>query len=292
MFLQRIKSFLQARQEILGINARNLDLIYTHNDRKYFINVDDKILCKSLLAQNGIPTPATYHVISGPGELAEWGEKILGVDEFVIKPNKSFGGQGIILIHRKDSVYRSSDGDINREEIDFHIKQILNGAFSLDNTSDIAFLEQRLHNHQGIKTFLPPEIDGVADIRLIYQLERPVMAMIRIPTRESGGKANLHQGGIGIGIDLSTGKTLDGCYRNDIISTHPETGLPLAGMTIPFFAEMLGVGSRISEIVKLGYIGVDFVVDESAGPMVLEVNARPGLNIQIANQCGLKERLV
>ena len=41
----------------------------------------------------------------------------------------------------------------------------------------------------------------------------------------------------------------------------------------------------------MGYLGVDIVIDATAGPLMLELNARPGLNIQIANQEGLVHRL-
>jgi len=33
------------------------------------------------------------------------------------------------------------------------------------------------------------------------------MAMLRLPTKESGGKANLQQGAIGLGIDMASGVT-------------------------------------------------------------------------------------
>ena len=128
-------------------------------------------------------------------------------------------------------------------------------------------------------------------MRLIYRETELIMAMMRLPTHKSGGRANLHQGGLGIGIDISSGTSLQGCQGNDVISHHPETGEPLSGKSIPFWREMAESGSRISGIVGLGYIGVDFVCDNTEGPLVLEVNARPGLNIQIANQAGLRERL-
>jgi hypothetical protein len=41
----------------------------------------------------------------------------------------------------------------------------------------------------------------------------------------------------------------------------------------------------------LGYIGADVVLDARRGPMVLELNARPGLAIQLANRAGLMPRL-
>jgi hypothetical protein len=41
----------------------------------------------------------------------------------------------------------------------------------------------------------------------------------------------------------------------------------------------------------LGYAGVDIVIHPEKGPMVLELNAQPGLQIQLANMEGLKKRL-
>ena len=37
-------------------------------------------------------------------------------------------------------------------------------------------------------------------------------------------------------------------------------------------------------IMRRGYLGVDIVIDRKLGPLMLELNARPGLNIQLA--CG------
>jgi len=44
-------------------------------------------------------------------------------------------------------------------------------------------------------------------------------------------------------------------------------------------------------LTGLGYQGVDLVLDKNKGPLILELNARPGLNIQVANRAGLLTRL-
>lgn len=281
----------RAGREVLGINARNLNLIYTHNRREFFPNVDDKLLCKELLSKSGIPTPETYGVISGPKSLRLWENNLKDINEFVIKPNRGFGGGGILIVSKGDRGYLAKDQDIEKADIEFHICQILNGVYSLDNIADTAFLEEKLNNHQAVERLIAPDVSGVADIRIIYQYEHAVMAMLRLPSRESGGTANLHQGGLGVGIDLDSGMTTGGCHKNRLVLKHPETEISLVGHTLPKMDELLKIGSRISEIVKLGYIGVDFVLDRDRGPLVLEVNARPGLNIQIANQSGLRERI-
>jgi hypothetical protein len=51
------------------------------------------------------------------------------------------------------------------------------------------------------------------------------------------------------------------------------------------------LGARCWELTGLGYQGADFVLDASKGPLLLELNARPGLNVQIANRAGLLPRL-
>ena len=124
---------------------------------------------------------------------------------------------------------------------------------------------------------------------LVYQ-GYPVMAMVRLATRRSRGKANLHQGAVGAGIDLASGRTLSGVLGNDIVTEHPDTGEPIAGLNIPSWEQFLSLAARCYELTGLGYLGVDIVLDRLRGPLILELNARPGLNIQIANKVGLKNR--
>jgi alpha-L-glutamate ligase-like protein len=117
------------------------------------------------------------------------------------------------------------------------------------------------------------------------------MAMLRLPTRASNGRANLHQGGIGTGIDLDTGLTHHAVQRNRAIDAHPDTGRPIVGLRVPYWEKVLSLSRLVAEAVGLGYIGVDVVIDAQLGPLLLEANARPGLAIQIANGRGLLPRL-
>ncbi len=282
---------LPSQKGIVGINKRNLDLIYTHNKRTYFPNVDNKLLCKKILLEHNIPVPKTLYVVDSPKVLKGWENELSSFDNYVIKPNRGFGGNGIKLITRVEDTFYSSGEELTIDDISFHIQQIYNGAFSIDNTSDTAYFEETITNHPALSQFTLEGQDGITDIRIIYQDNIPVMAMLRAPTKESDGKANLHQGGIGIGIDLQTSMTTNGCHKNNFITHHPDNKIELKGCEVPFFQEMLEFGAKISDIVNLGYIGVDFVCDVVHGAMVLEVNARPGLNIQLANQDGLGTKI-
>jgi len=132
---------------------------------------------------------------------------------------------------------------------------------------------------------------GVSDIRVIQYHGYPVMAMKRLSTKESDGKANLHQGAVGQGIDIATGGTMKAVQHGQPVTHHPDTGKDLSELNIPHWNELLCLASSCHEVTELGYLGADIVLDRLKGPLLLELNARPGLAIQIANGVGLDTRL-
>jgi alpha-L-glutamate ligase-like protein len=275
---------------VLGLNQRNADYISRYNQRKFYPLVDDKLRSKELAIGAGIAVPPLYATLRFPSEIQRFSERIGDLQEFVIKPAHGSGGEGIIVVTgRTKSAYRLIDGRLYTEEdIAHHLLNILGGMYSLGGHPDSVIIEYRV-NFDPI--FEPISYRGVPDIRMIVFLGVPVMSMIRLPTLASGGRANLHQGAIGCGVDTATGVTMSAVWGNSIIQEHPDTGAPLRGIVIPYWDTMLSLASRSYELTGLGYQGVDFVIDAHRGPLVLEFNARPGLNIQLANLSGLIPRL-
>ncbi|AKX58507.1 alpha-L-glutamate ligase-like protein [Thiopseudomonas alkaliphila] len=274
---------------IMGINRRNADYVLKYNKRSLYPIVDDKILTKQRALENGVKVPKMYGVISTEKEIAQLGKIIDGHEDFVIKPAQGAGGDGIIVIaDRFEGRYRTVSGKImSHEEIEYQISSILTGLYSLGGARDRALIEYRVKPDPIFKSI---SYEGVPDIRIIVLMGYPVMAMLRLPTRQSGGKANLHQGAIGVGVDLATGKTLEGTWLNNKINKHPDTTHPVAGVQLPDWQGFIHLAASCYELCGLGYIGVDMVLDQEQGPLILEINARPGLNIQIANNAGLTTR--
>jgi hypothetical protein len=169
-----------------------------------------------------------------------------------------------------------------------HILNIFDGFYSLYGGEDIAFLEERVKICTALK---PYSYRGIPDIRIIVYNNVPVMAMLRLSTRESSGKANLHLGGIGVGIDIATGITTQAIQHDKMIERTPDTKLKLSGIRIPYWKDILRIAIQCQKASGLGYIGVDIAIDKEKGPMVLEINAHAGLSIQIANLAPLKYRL-
>ncbi|QBQ55632.1 alpha-L-glutamate ligase-like protein [Nitrosococcus wardiae] len=275
---------------ILGMNQRNADYILPFNPRRHYPLVDDKRLTKQLALGAGIAVPQLYGLVDIVHQIRSL-DKLLGPHEdFVIKPAHGSGGEGILVVTgRYKGRYRKASGIIlTEEEIGHHIANILSGMYSLGGLPDTALIEYRVKFDP---VFEAVSYLGVPDIRTLVFRGVPVLAMIRLPTRLSDGRANLHQGAIGVGIDLMTGRTSSGVWREQAIDHHPDTGGGIRGLEIPHWDAILELTARCFDLVGLGYIGVDIVLDRELGPLMLELNARPGLSIQLANKAGLRARL-
>jgi len=271
---------------ILGLNQRNADFILRYNPRKNFPLVDDKRRTKELAIASGIAVPKLYGVIEIEHQI-EWLPDLLAdYDEFVVKPAHGSGGEGILVITGKvNGRYRKSNGCLaDQDELGYHISNILSGMYSLGGLPDCALIEYRVDFDP---IFDGVSYQGVPDIRTVVFRGVPVQAMIRLPTRMSDGRANLHQGAVGVGIELATGKTFGGIWHEDLIDHHPDTGGHIAGLEIPHWDQILALTAHCYDLVGLGYIGVDIVLDKTLGPLMLEINARPGLSIQLANKQGI-----
>jgi alpha-L-glutamate ligase-like protein len=279
-----------ARSGVIGINKRNADYLLVYNSRRYYPLVDDKLQTKLIAEKVGIPVPTLYGKIEYPHEVKLLPDIVANHADFVVKPAQGSGGDGIlIVVGRMGGLFHLADGDyMTIEDMSYHVNTILAGTFSLGGQDDKALIEYRVNFDT---VFEQISYRGVPDIRIISLLGVPVMSMVRLPTRMSHGKANLHQGAIGAGISISEGKTMTAVWQNSVVEVHPDTGNPVMGIMIPHWDRLLGMAALSYDLTHLGFQGIDIVLDKNRGPLVLELNARPGLNIQIANREGLGHRL-
>lgn len=279
------------RRGVMGMNQRNFAYISRYNDRSMFPNVDDKLKTKTLALEYGIAVPdllgviRVQHDVEGVFEILEQHQQ-----GFCIKPAKGSGGKGILVILKSDeNGYKKASGDyVSREEIVRHISNILAGLFSLAGAADVAVIEALI---QFDPAFNGLSHEGVPDIRMIVFKGYPVMSMLRLATHASDGKANLHQGAVGVGLDIATGSARSAVQFDRPVKVHPDTGMELKAIQIGSWESLLKLSAACYEMSGLGYLGADIVLDKNRGPLVLELNARPGLAIQMANGMGILPRL-
>jgi alpha-L-glutamate ligase-like protein len=275
---------------VLGINQRNGDLVLPLNPRWHVPRVDDKLYTKRLAARAEIPTPRSLAVITYHHELRALPRVLNGHAQFVLKPARGAQGNGIVVITAvENGHYRKSSGALlSAATLRQHVSSTLSGVFSLRGDIDSCLIEERIVLHPA---FAELARFGIPDVRVIVYRGMPIMAMCRLPTIESDGRANLHQGAIGVGIAITSGRATHAACRNEPVTRHIDTGVPIIGFQIPGWDAVLALAVRAAEISGLGYVGVDVVIDVAHGPLLLELNARPGLAIQVANNEGLLARL-
>ncbi len=274
--------------EVLSINNRNLEFIYPNNKRSHFPLANDKLLCKQTLTAVGVVMPETHFSYGNFFELKNLAEDLSQLNEFVIKPANGSAGNGIVVITRKtdDGWYSAGNQFFSLGDIKKHLSDIIFGVFSHD-MMDKAIIEQRIVQHDMLNSICSL---GLSDIRIVLFKDQPTIAMSRIPTSESDGKANLHQGAIGLGIDIETGKTTHAIKAGKSITQHPDSQKSIIGLSIPYWKEILEMAMKAAKAVPLKYLGVDIAISVQ-GPVMIEINARPGIEIQNANKIAMRRAL-
>jgi len=282
--------FRLARTGLLGMNERNA-FIARYNRRSLYPLVDNKLKTKMLTERTGLAAPKLLGVIREQHEVEHELPALLeSLDAFVIKPSRGSGGKGITVIVKRDGprFIKASGDEVSHAEVTRHVSNILSGLYSLGGLPDAAMIESLV---QMDPQFDGMSYEGIPDIRIIVFRGYPVMSMMRLATHASDGKANLHQGAVGVGLDLASGQALFAVQHNVPITHHPDTGRTFDSLRIPHWAALMELAASCADMTGLGYLGADIVIDRTLGPLIMELNARPGLSIQIANNTGLRPRL-
>jgi alpha-L-glutamate ligase-like protein len=275
---------------IIGMNQRNFGLISRYNPRHLYPLVDDKLKTKLLAQKAGITVPTLLGTVQYQHDVRLLKEILRPHDQFVIKPAKGSGGKGILVITKYDhNLYFKPSGDtLQLGDIERHVSNILSGLHSLGGKPDTVMIESLI---QLDPVFSDYSYEGIPDIRIIVFRGYPIMAMLRLTTHASDGKANLHQGAVGVGIDIGSGAALHAVQYGETVSHHPDTRKTFSELVIPHWDKLLQLAAACYEMTGLGYLGADLVLDRDQGPMIIELNARPGLSIQVANHAGLAPRV-
>jgi len=268
----------------MGLNARE-KYIRKYNNIQAFKLANDKIYAREILDQYDIPVPNLLYMIEKRKDIYNFNWEKLP-KEFVIKPSQGSQGKGILILkHYKDNVYQRVDRTfITRDEIIRHLNHIIDGIYSLEKSFDTVVIEEKIKAHPCFEIL---DCYGLPDIRVIVVNMIPLMVMLRVPNKVSRGKANIHQGGMAFGIDLKEGRIIHGISGNKILTLTSK----IRDFVIPDFDKILEYAIRAQEASRIGYLGVDITIDQDRGPLVIEVNAKPGLEIQNANLAPLKYRL-
>lgn len=278
-------------RDVLGMNARN-QLFVPLNSKKARSFCISKYATKLLLQSHNIPTAQVYGILGTSEDVDEFNWQDLKKD-FVIKPTNGHAGKGVVAFrsqHADGEHWTDAVGTTwSLQDIKLHCTDILSGEYSTHGSNHNIIVEERIPIHSKLLKYT---YKGTPDIRVVVFNSVPVMALLRLPTEESGGRANQSQGALGVGVDIATGiTTYAAAHKNQLIKYMPDTKVKLNGIRIPFWNEVLLTAVSAARAAGLTFTGVDMFIHQEKGPMVVELNAYPGLSIQVANKAGLRRRL-
>ncbi len=278
---------LRAWDALMGLNGRNAH-ISRHNSSASIRLVNDKHATKQALAVAGVPTAESLLFVTSGRHVRDLARDSLP-GRWACKPNQGLGGTGILLAAGRCDVgwHTFSGRKIRLREVQDHVRLVLDGEYS-GRPHDAALFEPLLVPHPELARL---SYRGLPDVRVICDGDQPRLAMLRLPTSASGGRANLHQNAIGAAVDIESGRVVRAMRGRQTVTRHPDTGQRLIGAEVPFWSQVLDMAARCSAATGLLYVGADIIVDVDRGPLVLEVNARPGLQIQNVTGHGLQDVL-
>ncbi len=315
---------------ILGNNARNLLYIKKFNDKKGIRLANNKLQTKDFLSERWIPFAKTYGTISSRKELYEFDFSYLPKKNFVVKPNQWSKGQWVYIVkyieeehpesfiqekkpspkknkrqylwnkiyhlffqkfedlsHHHGS-YQIGNTLLTDHEFRRRLLDILDGKYSMNLGGDKIIIEEKLFAWEFFKEFCEY---GLADIRVIVFNLVPVATMLRMPTETSGGKANLAQWWVWLGIEVGSGKITSLLWKNKIYKTKfPKKFIHFQNKKLPYRNDILFLSSKVQYFVNLGYLALDWVITNE-WPKLLEINARAWLEVQKVSNTKLQRVL-
>lgn len=275
---------------ILGMNARyRYTKMNPSSAKKYGFS---KLLTKQLMDEHKIESARLYHIFNHASELENVNWHSIPTP-FVIKPASGSAGKGVWIIkskvENKEEWHNQENLRVTKEDIELHVRNILDGEFSTWGSDHKAIVEEMIPSHPTLAKY---SYKGTPDIRVIVFNSVPIMAMTRIPTQESQGRANLDKGAIGLGIDMATGATTNGLYgKSERIIHFPNSKKKVNGILVPQWGKLLETAVDAANAAGFKFMGADLFIHPERGPMIVELNGFPGLSIQLANRAGLKKRL-
>ncbi len=281
--------FFFKKYGLLWQNARNLQYIKKGNFSISRKMADSKLKTKEFLSNKWVSVPETLLIIRKHKEINKEIIEKLEVP-FVVKPNNGYWWKWILVFDKKDSLWNfiTNTWEVySRERLFTHLGYILDWFFSLSWLRDRVLIERKI--------VLDSQIDllwkyGLPDIRVIVYNMVPVMAMFRVPTKESWGKANIHAWACWVWIDIWTWKLTFISKWGKLVKAIPWIW-DVRWIKLPFWDKVLNLAVSVQKHTKIGFLWCDIVLDKDFGPILLEMNVRPGLEIQVINLSPLKTRL-
>lgn len=262
--------------------------VYQLNSRKFHGMSQYKPFEKAFFSQYHIPNAAylgTLDEHSGlandgqplrsPGDLASLLENHEG-KRICAKLVQGSNGRGF-----KAYQVLKKNGELILQHLSGGAECTINELFALlvDESPGGWLLEEYVEQHPVLKAFNPSSLNTIR--MFLYQRANGEVIPLKsfLKTGKPGELIDkTENGGASVFIDQETGVLLEGFNWSPEmrpLHEHPGTGVPFAGVQIPFWKEAEDMAvSALKSFAGTRFIGVDIAITEH-GPLMVEMNVHP-----------------
>ena len=185
-------------------------------------------------------------------------------------------------------IYKPLDGNRGRGVEAFNLNQdTMREVYDILADYPAGVVEQYVVQHPDMLKLCPSSVNTIRVVTFSCNTQ-PVTAdgkhmdIAYTSLRIGGGSSivdNFHSGGMVCHIDTQTGRLITDAadMECNVFTHHPATGVKFKDFQIPFYQEALQMVTEAITQNKLeGYLGWDVAIAED-GPILIEVNDRPGV---------------
>ncbi|MEJ2762324.1 MAG: sugar-transfer associated ATP-grasp domain-containing protein, partial [Gammaproteobacteria bacterium] len=243
--------------------------------------LSDKAAFAERCREHGLAVVPALATVNADGvRRLDGGETGLPQCDLFLKPLRGAGGRGASSwIYGEDGLYHGNRGTVLSEAglTEFLIELSRNNEY---------VIRARVSNHPDLAALAGTALSTVRVVTCLDEEGRPEVthAVLRMASSTDVVVDNFHAGGIAAAVELTTGRlgpATDMGLRADSRwwDTHPVSGAPITGHTIPMWEQVPELARRAHEIFgDQVAIGWDIAVCEE-GPVLVEGNKSPDLDI-------------
>lgn len=248
---------------------------FENNYFKYTVTLSDKYVQKTLIHGFGLPTSKLITSIGEIYEIRTQGQLNSFLDEvnsdIALKPIDGAGGERILVLSRRLGHFLAGNKQYSNEMIWNHVRRNLKGGF---------LVEERVKNAASLSTIYPLSLNTfrVVTIKTKDQIWHLGGCVLKFGS--GGSQVDNSEDDIQVAVD-ENGMTVSAYWRDKAITHHPDTGMPLVGIELEEYKEIIGLALKASEkFCFMGTIGWDIALSDR-GPLIIEGNTKWSTEYQI-----------
>ena len=257
----------------------------------YDVSTKDKFYANSIFTANGIPCIQNLALISGSSLIFSDGreeniESLLEFkDPFILKNIVLEAGEGVFICR-----IVNSNCEVNGIIKDWN-------SFKSFLGSKLWVVQKKNSSHKALRKFNSSALNTTRIVTILNSVEPEYLCGFQGFATDNAFIDSWSHGSVYVGIDVKKnclkefGFTSASDKRSGILTAHPDSGIIFKDYEIPFLKDTVDLCIRAHRLLYFNFIiGWDVAITDS-GPLIVEANEKPGMNVAQSLNGGLQKKI-